>query len=146
MNKFGYNYCPAKCKCTAYFIQILIIQILMYYMQPCVHVLILYPACIKIPLKVIVQMSFCQVHWAIFIVNLGQFQKHSSEGVLVNGCLERFCNFTGKHLCMSVTLLKKRFQYRCFPVNFAKLLRAPILNNCERLLLQVVRPNSQTLV
>ena len=56
-------------------------------------------------------------------------QKQSSGGVLKD-----FAKFTGKHLCWSLffnkvgglqcaTLLKKRFQYSCFPVNFAKLLR-----------------------
>ena len=50
------------------------------------------------------------------------------------GVLRNFANFTGKHLCQSLffnkvagpgpaTLLKKRLQHRCFPVNFAKFLR-----------------------
>ena len=40
--------------------------------------------------------------------------------------------------------LKKRTQYRCFPVNIAKLLRAPILKNvCKRLLLIKVSFNFQ---
>ena len=55
--------------------------------------------------------------------------------------------FTGKYLCLSLffnkvtdlrpaTLLKKRLWHRCFPVNFSKLLRTPILKDiCERLLL-----------
>ena len=45
--------------------------------------------------------------------------------------VKSFAKFTGKHLCWSlsfnrvavlkpVTLLKKRLQHRCFPVNFAK--------------------------
>ena len=37
-----------------------------------------------------------------------------------------------------VTLLKKRFWYRCFPVNFVKFPRTPFLENTsERLLLNV---------
>ena len=41
-----------------------------------------------------------------------------------------FSKFQGKHLCQSLffnsyrPLLKKRFWHRCFPVNFAKFLRA----------------------
>ena len=55
--------------------------------------------------------------------------------------------FTGKHLPQTLffnkiaslrpaTLLNERHWYRCFPMNFAKLLRTPILKNvCDRLLL-----------
>ena len=51
--------------------------------------------------------------------------------------LRNFKNFTGKHLCRSLffnkvaglstaTILKKRFQQKCFLVNFAKFLRTII--------------------
>ena len=59
--------------------------------------------------------------------------------------LENFAKFTGKHLCQILffnevagpaTLLKKRLWHRCFPVNFAKFLRTPILQViCGKLLL-----------
>ena len=61
--------------------------------------------------------------------------------------LKYFSKFTGKHLCQSpfltkvaglraATLLKKRLWHRRFPVNFAKFLGIPFLqNNPERLLL-----------
>ena len=41
--------------------------------------------------------------------------------------------------CVRVTcVIKKRLQHRCFPVNVAKFLRAPILNNiCQQLLLLI---------
>ena len=41
------------------------------------------------------------------------------------GALRNLAKFTGKHLwqSLSATLLKKRLWHRCFPVNFAKLLR-----------------------
>ena len=45
---------------------------------------------------------------------------------------------TGKHLFQSLRpafLLKKRLWQRCFPDNFAKLLRTPLLQNTSRLLL-----------
>ena len=56
------------------------------------------------------------------------------------GVLRNFAKFTGKHLCQSLffnkvaglraaTLLKKRLWHRFFPVNFAKFLRAPFLQN-----------------
>ena len=63
------------------------------------------------------------------------------------GVLKNFAKFTGKHLCQSLffnkvagvkpaTLLKKRLWHRCFPVNFAKFLRTPFLQNTSgRLLL-----------
>ena len=48
-------------------------------------------------------------------------------------------NFTGKHLCQSLFFNKVaglmqqvRLWHRCFPVNFAKLLRAPFLQNTSR--------------
>ena len=53
--------------------------------------------------------------------------------------LKKFADFTGKHLCWNLFLInfqtnfiKKRLQYRCFPVKFAKFLRTPISKNiCE---------------
>ena len=56
------------------------------------------------------------------------------------GILKKFAKLTGKHLCQSLffkkvkgvrpgTLLKNRLWHRCFPVNFAKFLRAPVLQN-----------------
>ena len=65
------------------------------------------------------------------------------------GVLRHLAKFTGKHLCSSIffnkvaglrsaTLLKKGLWRRCFPVNFAKLLRAPFLQNTSgRLLLRI---------
>ena len=52
--------------------------------------------------------------------------------------LRNFVKFTGKHLCQFLflnkvvdmrpaTLLKKRLWHRCFPVNFTKFLRTPLL-------------------
>ena len=52
--------------------------------------------------------------------------------------LRNVAKFTGRHLCQSLffnqvaglrpaTLLKKRLWHRCFPVNFTKFLRTPIL-------------------
>ena len=63
------------------------------------------------------------------------------------GVLKNFAKITRKHMYPSLffkkvaglrpaTSLKKRLRQRCFPDNFAKLLRTPILwNICERLLL-----------
>ena len=52
--------------------------------------------------------------------------------------LRNFTKFTGKHLCQSLrpaTLLKKRLWQRYFPVNFAKFLRTPFLQNTSGWLL-----------
>ena len=66
------------------------------------------------------------------------------------GVLKNYTKFTGKHLRQSLifnkveglrpaTLLKKRLSHRCFPVNFAKFLRTPFLNNTPgRLLLTIL--------
>ena len=51
-----------------------------------------------------------------------------SQIFLKIGVLKKFAIFTGKHLCWSLfsiklqacNLTKKRFQYKCFPVNIAK--------------------------
>ena len=56
------------------------------------------------------------------------------------GVLRNFAKFLGKHLCQSLffskvaalrpaTLLQQRLWHRCFPVNFAKFLRIPFLQN-----------------
>ena len=60
--------------------------------------------------------------------------------------LRNFARFTGQHLCQSLffnkveglrpaSLFKKRLWHRCFPVNFAKFLRTPFLQNTSRQLL-----------
>ena len=60
---------------------------------------------------------------------------------IIKGVLRNFAKFTGKqHQCQNLilnkvaglspaTLLKKRLWHRCFPVNFAKFLRMPFLQN-----------------
>ena len=49
------------------------------------------------------------------------------------GVLKKFANFTRKHQCWSRFLIKSPeimvLHDRCFPVNFAKLLRTPFLQN-----------------
>ena len=66
------------------------------------------------------------------------------------GVFRNFAKFTGKHLCQShflnkvaylrpATLLKKRLWRRCFPVNFAKFLRAPFLQSTSGQQLLAVR-------
>ena len=65
------------------------------------------------------------------------------KGVLKNSAI-----FTGKHQCCfffnkvadleACNFVKKRLQYRCFPVDIAKFFGAPILKNtCQRLLLPI---------
>ena len=63
------------------------------------------------------------------------------------GVLRNFTKFTGKHLCQRLlfkktpetpeTLLKKSLWHRRFPVNFAKFLRTPFLQNTSGRLLLV---------
>ena len=65
------------------------------------------------------------------------------------GVLKYFAKFTGRHLCHSLffnkvaglrsaTLLKKRLWHRCFPVNFGKSLRTPLLQNTSGRLLESI--------
>ena len=60
-----------------------------------------------------------------------------------------FTKFTGKHLGQSLflnkvtglraaTLLKKKLWHKCFPVNFAKFLRTPYLQNTSEWLLLIL--------
>ena len=67
-------------------------------------------------------------HWA----KIGQnWRKQQLEVFCKKGGLRNFAKFKGKHLCQNLflyslsTLLKKRLWHRCFPVNFAKVLRTP---------------------
>ena len=76
-------------------------------------------------------------------------QKYRSSRLEVfcrKGVVSNFEKFTGKHFCQSllfnkvaglrtVTLLKKRFCYRCFPVNFSKFLKTPSITEHLRWLL-----------
>ena len=56
------------------------------------------------------------------------------------GALRNFAKLTVKHLCQSLFLnnsIKKETLAQCFPVNFAKFLRIPFLQNISgRLLLE----------
>ena len=63
-------------------------------------------------------------------------QKQSPKEFYKKVVLKYFAIFTGKHLCWSLFITKKkRLQRRCFSVNIAKFLRIPIFKNiCERLL------------
>ena len=101
--------------------------------------------------------SFCKkiMSWFFFSLtpNSGQFPpcnhqiRSSRPGVFCKKAfLRNFTKFTGKHLCQSLlfnkvsclrpaTLLKKRLQHRCFPVNFAKFLRPPFFTEHLRWLL-----------
>ena len=67
-------------------------------------------------------------------------QKQPPEVFCKKGVLRNCAKLTGKHLptARPATLLKKRLWHRCFPVNFAKCLRTPFLQNSSgRLLLRL---------
>ena len=68
------------------------------------------------------------------------------------GILENFAKFTGKHLCQSLffnkvamlrpaNVLKMRLWHSCFPVNFAKFLRTPVLQNTSARLFLPIEKN-----
>ena len=75
----------------------------------------------------------------VLIINILKWscRSSSSEMFCRKGVLRNFAKFTGKHLCQSLffkkvaglrpaVLLKKSLWHMCFPVNFAKFLRAPL--------------------
>ena len=85
------------------------------------------------------QVLLIYIACRIFIYsNLICSRSSRPEVFCIKGILRNFAKFTGKHLCQSLffnnvsglrpaTLLTKRLWHRCFPVNFVKLLRTPIL-------------------
>ena len=96
--------------------------------------------------------NVCMYFWTIFqlaslciISCLPQELEKQPPAVLHQKVLKNLAIFTGKQLCWSLifnkveikkeTLLKKRLQDRCFPVNIAKFLKTSIFKNiCKRLL------------
>ena len=72
-----------------------------------------------------------------FVLHTEHSQKQSPEVFYKKAALSNFAIFTGKHL-KACNFIKKRLQYKCFPVNIADFLRTSILKNiCERLLLHL---------
>ena len=60
------------------------------------------------------------------IISYLNFRSSRPEVFCKKVVLKNFAKFTGRHLCQSfrpATLLKKRLQHRCFPVNSAIFLR-----------------------
>ena len=64
-----------------------------------------------------------------------KLQKQSFADILQNRTLKNLANFTGKHLCWSLFLIKLRLQHKCFPVKFAKFLRTAFFTEHLRWLL-----------
>ena len=100
--------------------------------------------------KAIIYLSLTHTHTKIhkfsFQLTNGFFfatvflQKQPPEVFCKKSVLRNFTKFTKKHLF----LLKKRPQHRCFPVNFAKFLRTPFLQNTSgRLLFAVFTRSGQ---
>ena len=81
-------------------------------------------------------------------INFAQIRSSHRRCSVRKFFLRNFAKFTGKNLCQSLyfnkaadlspaTLSKQRLLHRCFPVNFAKFLRTPFLQNTSvRLLLK----------
>ena len=99
----------------------------------------------------ILRLDYGQISNKLRILIFGAFWRIRSSHQrcsMKKGVLRNFAKFTGKYLCQSLffnkvaglrpaTLLKNRLWHRCFPVNFAKFLRTPFLqNNSGRLLLE----------
>ena len=74
------------------------------------------------PLRQLLKFTFS---WIKFLILRSSHQRRSVK----KGVLENLTNFTGKHPCWSLfliklqasTFIKKRLQRRCFPVKFAKI-------------------------
>ena len=78
---------------------------------------------------------------------LSNYRSSRPEVFYKKDVLRNFAKFTGKHLCRTLffnkvaglrptTLFKKSLWHRCFPVDFAKSLRAPFLTGHLRWLLR----------
>ena len=88
------------------------------------------------------------VFWSVcscYVFYCSPLQKQSPEVYYKKGVLKNFAKFRRKHLCFTpVTLTKKRPWQRCFPLNFAKFLRTPFLQNTSgRLLLPLEEGTTQ---
>ena len=97
--------------------------------------------CLKHFAEVCVQFSFIKAGYKGLDVDIKSriISRRSHPDVLCKkSILKNFTKFTGKHPGWSLffskvpswrpaTLLKKRLQYKCFPVNFAKFSRAAFL-------------------
>ena len=91
------------------------------------------------------QMNTVLRHLSMIILLVSSSCRNSRPEVFCKKDVPRnFAKFTGKHLCQSLffnkvtDLLKKRLWYRCFPVNFVKFLRTPILTEHHRWLLLIM--------
>ena len=64
-------------------------------------------------------------------VTLSNWHKQSPKVFYEEDVLKTFTKFTGKHLenTQVWNFIKKRLQHKCFPINIAEFLRAPILKN-----------------
>ena len=79
---------------------------------------------------------------------MGTFRSSYRKCSVKGGVLKNLAKFTEKHLCQCLffnkvaglrpaNLLIKRLRHSCFPVNFAKFLKTPFLQNFSgRLLLE----------
>ena len=77
-----------------------------------------------------VWLIFCSTKQRIVIIILQRIsvlalQKQSFANVFQIGVFKNSANFTGKHLCLSLFLIK-RLQHRCFPIKFAKIFKNTI--------------------
>ena len=88
----------------------------------------------------------CQTSKMKLLCENNSHRSSRPEVLCRKGVLRNFAKLTGKHLCRSLffnkvaglrpgTLLKNKLWRRCFPVNFAKFLRTPILTEHHRWLL-----------
>ena len=78
-------------------------------------------------------LNILSVNWNFRIEFLRINRNSHQRCSIIKGILRNFARFTGKQLCQSpfwpATLLKKSLWHKCFPVNFAKFLRTPFLQN-----------------
>ena len=87
-----------------------------------------------------IRMRIIGTKWLRFSV-LPQFRSSGPEMFCKKSALKNLAKFTEEHMCQSFffnkvshrteTLLKKSLWHRCFPVNLARFLRTPFLQNCE---------------
>ena len=102
-------------------------------------------------LKKLIVSKFSWIWWRLAVTFCQLYRSSHQRCSMQKGVLRNLTKLTGKHLCQTLffnkvaglrpaTLLKKRLWHRYFPVNFAKFLRTPFLQNTCGSLLLIVYP------
>ena len=85
-----------------------------------------YDAKLKAAFWRLIHSFILNISWRLQLRTMFSSRSSRSQMFCKINILKNFAKFKGKHI-KSATLLKKRLQHRCCPLNFAKFLRTPTL-------------------